>query len=100
MTVGGVYGNESLFIAPNFKSPVWGNRLVREALAYAIDYNQVLATGYLGQARRWEGSDPDVLPGATKTMSQYQFDPAHAQAAAGAGRLPGWRRAGEISRRT
>ena len=78
VTVGGVYGNESLFFAPNLKSPIWGNIKLREALAYAVDYNQVLATGYLGQARRWEGLIPTSFPGATKTMSQYHFDPAHA----------------------
>ncbi len=79
VTVGGVYGNETLFIAPNFKSPIWGNKLLREALAYAIDYDQVLATGYLGSARRWEGLIPSSFPGATKTMTQYHFDPAHAR---------------------
>jgi peptide/nickel transport system substrate-binding protein len=79
ITVGGVYGNETLFISPNFKSPVWGNEKMREALAYGIDYNQVLATGYLGQARKWDGFVPTSFPGAIKTTSHYVYDPAKAK---------------------
>jgi peptide/nickel transport system substrate-binding protein len=56
VTVGGVYGNEALFIGPNLNSPIWNNKLVRQALAYGIDYPQLLQTGYVGQARKWDGA--------------------------------------------
>lgn len=62
VTVGGVYGNETLFIAPNFHSPVWKDERMRQALAYAIDYKQLLQTGYLGSARKWDGLDPTSFP--------------------------------------
>ncbi|HEY0184401.1 MAG TPA: ABC transporter substrate-binding protein [Rhodopila sp.] len=79
VTVGGVYGNEALFIAPDLKSPVWSNKLVREALAYGIDYAQVLQTGYVGQARKWDGLVPTSFPGSTKTLGQYVYNPEKAK---------------------
>lgn len=79
VTVGGVYGNEALFIAPNFHSPVWKDERMRQALAYGIDYNQLLQTGYLGSARKWDGLDPTSFPGSIKTLSQYQYDPEKAK---------------------
>jgi peptide/nickel transport system substrate-binding protein len=79
VTVGGVYGNEALFIAPNLKSPVWSNKLVRQALAYGIDYAQLLQTGYVGQARKWDGLVPTSFPGSTKTLSQFVYDPDKAK---------------------
>ena len=79
VTVGGVYGNEALFIAPNLKSPVWSNKLVREAMAYGIDYDQLLRTGYVGQARKWNGLVPTSFPGSTKTLGQYVHDPDKAK---------------------
>jgi peptide/nickel transport system substrate-binding protein len=79
VTVGGVYGNETLFISPNLKSPVWDNKLVRQAMAYAIDYNQILQTGYVGQARKWDGLIPTSFPGSTRTLAQYTYDPDKAK---------------------
>jgi peptide/nickel transport system substrate-binding protein len=80
VTVGGVYGNETLFISPDLNSPLWSNKLVRQALAYAIDYNQILQTGYLGQARKWDGLIPTSFPGATSTLSGYDYNPEKAKA--------------------
>jgi peptide/nickel transport system substrate-binding protein len=74
VTVGGVYGNETLFISPNLTSPLWGNKLVRQALAYAIDYPQVLQTGYLGQARKWDGLIPTSFPGSIQNLSGYDHN--------------------------
>jgi ABC-type transport system substrate-binding protein len=54
VTIGGVYGNEALFIAPKLNSPIWNNKLVRQALAYGIDYAHLLQTGYVGQSRKWD----------------------------------------------
>ena len=79
VVVGGVYGNETLFISPLFTSPVWRDKRLRQALAYGIDYNQLLQTGYLGQARKWDSLLPTSFPGATKTMTQYTYDPAKAK---------------------
>lgn len=79
VTVGGVYGNETLFIVPNFHSPVWQDKKLREALAYGIDYNQLLQTGYLGSARKWNSLDPTSFPGAIPSLAKYQYDPEKAK---------------------
>ncbi len=89
VTVGGVYGNETLFIAPLFTSPVWKDKRLRQALAYAIDYNQLLQTGYVGQARKWTKLVPTTFPGSTDTMAEYTYDPEKAKALLAEAGYPG-----------
>jgi len=78
--VAGVYGNESLFISANFASPLYKNLLVRQALAYGIDYDQVIKTGYLGQARKADGPIPSSFPGRIQPLAQFNYDPVKARA--------------------
>jgi peptide/nickel transport system substrate-binding protein len=78
--VAGVFGNETLFISPNFASPLYKNKLLREAIAYGIDYEQVLKTGYLGQARKADGPIPSSFPGRIVPDAQFSYDPAKAKA--------------------
>jgi peptide/nickel transport system substrate-binding protein len=89
VTVGGVYGNEALFISPLFTSPVWKDKRLREALAYGIDYDQLLATGYVGQARKWDKLVPTTFPGATATMAEYTYNPEKAKALLAEAGYPG-----------
>jgi peptide/nickel transport system substrate-binding protein len=77
--VAGVYGNETLFINVNFKTPLFQDLKLRQALAYGINYQQVIDTGYIGQARKWEGQIPSTFPGYHKPQAQYRYDPAKAQ---------------------
>ena len=77
--VGGVYGNETLFISPNFASPAWSNPLLRRALAFGIDYNQVIQTGYLGQARKWNGVIPTAFPNAIQPEPRSSYNPDEAK---------------------
>jgi peptide/nickel transport system substrate-binding protein len=77
--VAGVYGNETLFINVNFKTPLFQDLKLRQALAYGIDYQQVIDTGYIGQARKWEGQIPATFPGYRKPQTQYHHDPAKAK---------------------
>jgi peptide/nickel transport system substrate-binding protein len=79
VTVAGVYGNEVLDIIPLLTSAVWKDKRMRQALAYAIDYDQVLQTGYVGQARKWNKLLPTAFPGSTDTMSEYKYDPEKAK---------------------
>jgi peptide/nickel transport system substrate-binding protein len=89
VTVGGVYGNETLFLVPDFKSPLYGNPLIRQALAYGIDYDQVLKTGYYGQARRWEGLIPSSFPGSILPSTHFSYDPEKAKALLAQAGFPG-----------
>ncbi len=79
VTVGGVYGNETLFIVPNFHSPLWQDKRLREALAYGIDYKQLLTTGYLGSARKWNSLVPTSFPGSIPSLAKYQYNPEKAK---------------------
>lgn len=77
--VGGVFGNETLFLSPNHKSPLYSNLLVRRALAHAIDYDQIINAGYLGRARRWYGQIPSSFPGYIRPNAVYEFNPDRAR---------------------
>jgi peptide/nickel transport system substrate-binding protein len=72
--VAGVFGNENLFIHMNFKTPPFDNVKFRQAVAYAIPYEDIIAAGYFGQARKWDGVIPSSYPGFHKSASQYTFD--------------------------
>jgi peptide/nickel transport system substrate-binding protein len=77
--VAGVYGNETLFVNVNFKTKLFQDLKLRQAIAYAIDYQQVIDTGYVGQARKWEGQIPATFPGFHKPHAQYGYDPDKAR---------------------
>jgi peptide/nickel transport system substrate-binding protein len=77
--VGGVYGNETLFIVPDFKSPLYGNPLIRQAMAYGIDYDQVLKTGYYGQAKKWDNLIPTSFPDTITPTTVFTYDPDKAR---------------------
>jgi peptide/nickel transport system substrate-binding protein len=76
----GVYGNETLFLAPNWKVAPFDNVKLRQAMAYAINYDQAADIGYAGAAKRWEGHIPTSFPGYAKPAQQYAYDPARAKA--------------------
>jgi peptide/nickel transport system substrate-binding protein len=77
--VEGVYGNETLFLALNFKSPPFDNPKVREAIALAMPYKQIAAIGYSNAARRWEAHFPRALAGYVKPETQWDTDAARAK---------------------
>lgn len=79
VAVGGVTGNENLFVHMNFKSKPFDNPKVREAIAHAIPFDQIIKTGYFGQASQWKGSVPSSYPGY-KEEAAFAYDPAKAKA--------------------
>jgi len=87
--VAGVYGNETLFINVNFKTPLFQDLKLRQALAHAVNYQQVIDTGYIGQARKWEGQIPATFPGFSKPTTQYGYDPAKSKELLAAAGFPG-----------
>ncbi|MEO9190176.1 MAG: ABC transporter substrate-binding protein [Acetobacteraceae bacterium] len=74
VTVAGVYGNETLFLNLNFKTPPFDNPKLRQAFAAAMPYAQIAQIGYAGQARKWDAHFTSVLNGYVKPATQYARD--------------------------
>jgi len=72
--VAGIYGNEVLIMNLNFKTPPFDNPKVRQAIAYAMPYQQIATVGYAGSAQRMDGHFSRSLNGYTKTSTQYVTD--------------------------
>ena len=56
--VTGILGNENLFIHMNYDVPPWDNIALRQAVAFATPYEDIIENGYFGQAERWRGVAP------------------------------------------
>ncbi len=78
--VGAVTGNESLFVHMNFKSKPFDNPKVREAIGYALPFDQIIQNGYFGQATQWKGVVPSSYPGYKEGAKQFTYDPEKAKA--------------------
>lgn len=78
LTVAGVTGNENTFLHMNFDVPPFDNVKLREAIAYAIPYDQIISTGYFGQATQWNGVVPSTYPGYVDT-TDFTYDPERAR---------------------
>lgn len=78
--VGAVTGNESLFVHMNFKSKPFDNPKVREAIGYALPFDQIIKNGYFGQATQWKGVVPSSYPGYKDGAKQFSYDPEKAKA--------------------
>src|SRR6185436_13517652 len=72
--VAGIYGNEVLIMNLNFKTPPFDNPKVRQAIAYAMPYQQIATVGYAGSAQRMDGHFSRSLNGYTKPSTQYPTD--------------------------
>ena len=79
ITVAGVTGNENMFLHMNFDVAPFDNPLVRQAIAHAIPFDQIIANGYFGQATQWTGLVPSSYPGFAPT-AQFTYDPDRARA--------------------
>jgi peptide/nickel transport system substrate-binding protein len=80
LKVGGIIGNENLFLHMNFKSKPFDDPKVRQAIATLIPYDQIVNDGYFNQAKKWEGHVPSSFPGYVKPTTQYATDPVRAKA--------------------
>ncbi len=78
LSVAGVTGNENLFVHMNFDVEPFDNVALRQAIAYAIPYEQIIATGYFGQATQWNGIVPSSYPGFDAATS-FTYDPDRAR---------------------
>jgi peptide/nickel transport system substrate-binding protein len=80
VSVAGGYLNGSLVLLPNWRTPPWNNDKVRQALAYAIPYEQIAAASYFGNAQPWNAQVPTSYPGFHQPPVDYRFDPKKARA--------------------
>ncbi len=72
--VDSIVGNQFLFLGLSWNIPPFDNEKLRQAFAYAIPYDEILSTGYVGQATKWEGTVPSTYVGFHKTDAQYTTD--------------------------
>jgi peptide/nickel transport system substrate-binding protein len=88
VTVGGTYGNTSLFMLMNFKTKPFDNIKLRQAIAYAIPYDRIIQVGYAGQAQQWKGVVPSIFPSFVSSNA-YHYDPDKAKAMLAEAGFPG-----------
>lgn len=72
--VAGIYGNETLALNLNWKTPPFDNPKLRQAIAAAMPYRQIVSIGYSGQARKWDALYTEFLNGYIKPKTQYVQD--------------------------
>lgn len=78
-------GTDDMFLAMNFRVPPFDNIKLRQAMAYALPYNEIIQHGYYGLAKKMDYFLPSVTPGLT-AKNPYDYDLAKAktlEAAAG-----------------
>lgn len=76
--VAGVTGNETAFLHMNFDVEPFDNPLIRQAIAAAIPFEQIIQNGYFGQANQWVGMIPSSYPGFIPA-ADYTYDPDRAR---------------------
>ena len=79
ISVAGVTGNENAFIHMNFANEPFDNIKLRQAIAHAIPYQQIIDNAYFGAATNWEGLVPSNYPGFV-APSGYDYDVEKAKA--------------------
>lgn len=74
--------NSGLALGVNFGFDPWKlptGKLIRQAVAYAIPYNDIIKNDYLGEAKPWYGMCPSVYFGY-KPIKTYSYNIAKAKA--------------------
>jgi peptide/nickel transport system substrate-binding protein len=71
--VRGYFGNLATYLMMNYKVPPFDNITLRQAIANAIPYDDIVSGVYFGQARRWKGVTPSIYPGF-KEVPIYDTD--------------------------
>jgi peptide/nickel transport system substrate-binding protein len=89
LRVTGGYLNASLVMLLNYKTPPFDNVKLRQAIAYAIPYADIIKTSYFGSARQWNGLIPTTYPGYTKPDHTYSYDPDKVKALLAEAGFPG-----------
>ena len=83
VNVWGTYNNQTTWIHLNYKVAPWNlpnNKYLRQAIAYAIPYQDIITSIYKGDARFWYGHAPSSYYGYSP-IKRYSFDLDKAKAA-------------------
>lgn len=72
--------NEFVFIAMDVTKAPFDDKLVRQALAYAIPYEQIIKGVYNGDARMSRSIVPLDMPGSSRSGYPYTYNPTKAKA--------------------
>ena len=67
------------YIALNCESPNLSNKLVRQAIAYAINREDCLEVGYNGYGQVWENVWAPTVYGSSDNPAGYEYNPEKAQ---------------------
>ena len=89
INVVGTFGNENLFLHLNFNTPPFDNSKVRQAIAHALPYDDIIKFGYFGDAKKWPGVIPSSYPGFHRSKTQYAQDKDKARALLAEAGFPG-----------
>ena len=87
----GTYNNQTTWLHLDYKFAPWNlpnNKYLRQAIAYAIPYDQIITGVYQNEARRWYGHAPSSYYGFTP-IKRYNTDLAKAKAALVRAGFPG-----------
>lgn len=84
----GLYGNQNTYLFTNFKVHPFDNKQLRQALAYAMPYDDIANSVYYGSAKRWLGCVPSTYPGYKK-IDTYSENLAKAKALLAQAGYPG-----------
>jgi peptide/nickel transport system substrate-binding protein len=77
--VGGVYGNQTLMLQMNWKVEPLDSKELRDAIGFAMPYEDIIDRAYFGRARSWKGVIPSTYPGYHEPETQYTHDPERAK---------------------
>ena len=72
--VAGLFGNSFTWVLMNYKNPPFDNITVRQAIAHAIPYDEIIRVAYTGGARKHLGQLPSTYPGFHASATQYEYD--------------------------
>lgn len=71
--------NYEHFLVYNFAFKPYDNKKVRQAISYAVPYDDIMKTVFYGRARAWKSPIPDILP-EHAAVSPYTYNLEKAKA--------------------
>ena len=67
-------GNATSYVHMNWQQPPWDNITLREAIAHAIPYDDIVKDVYFGEATKYDGVMPSFYPGYFQVSETRDFN--------------------------